>query len=73
MPRPIIVLLTLVQQDKYYKCTVFFFHSVTARQLKQGVYELEEWNYDPPVGTVFLQLEFVCHQLLIDGVVARVC
>ena len=29
----------------------------------RGVYELEAWNDASPVGTVYLQLEFVCHQL----------
>ena len=35
VPRTLIILLTLVQQGGYYKCTIFFFHSVTAWQLKQ--------------------------------------
>ena len=29
----------------------------------RGVYELEAWNDASPVGMVYLQLEFICHQL----------
>ena len=38
----------------------------------EGVYEQEAWNDASFVGTVYLQLESVFHQL-IGGVVARLC
>ena len=70
VPRPI-VLLTLHGATGWI-LTVFFFHSVTTWPLKQRVYKLEAWNDASPVGTVYLKLESVCHQL-IGSVVARLC
>ena len=74
VPRPLIVLLTLVlcmRVDTTSARLSSFIQSLPGRW-NRGVYEQEAWNDASPVGTVYLQLDSVCHQL-IGGVVARLC
>ena len=74
VPRPLIVLLTLVlcmRVDTTSARLSSFVQSLPGRW-NRGVYKQETWNDASPVGMVYLQLDSVCHQL-IGGVVARLC
>ena len=71
VPKQLIVLLTLVLCMRVDKCTLSssFFESLHAWPLKQRGLRARGWNDTSFVGTVYLQLESICHQL-IGGVVA---
>ena len=72
VPRPLIVLLTLVRVDTTSaRLSSSFVQSLPGRW-NRGGYEQEAWNDASFVGTVYFQLASVCHQL-IGGVVARLC
>ena len=77
VPRPLIVLLTLVLCMRDWVDTTSarlsssFVQSLPGHW-NRGVYKQEAWNDASPVGTVYLQLDSVCDQL-IGGVVARLC